>query len=80
MCCDCPGTNKFMLAINEHETLGYSTLSLLSYYLTVSYFKREIFFYRPRWQKVVALTLWPVPEAAVTVWCIPDDGCDRHPK
>jgi len=21
-----------------------------------------------------------VPEAAVTVWCPPDDGCDRHPK
>ena len=19
-------------------------------------------------------------EAAVTVWCTPDDGCDRHPK
>ena len=23
--------------------------------------------------------IWPVPEAAVTVWCTPD-GCDRHPK
>ena len=22
----------------------------------------------------------PVPEAAVTIWCTPDDGCDRHPK
>jgi len=28
---------------------------------------------------VVALTLWAVPEAAVTVCCTPDDGCDRHP-
>ena len=36
--------------------------------------------YKPRWRKVVALTLWPVAEAAVTVWCTPDDGCDRHPK
>jgi len=36
--------------------------------------------YRPRWRKVVALTLWLIPEAAVTVWCTPDDGCDRHPK
>jgi len=35
---------------------------------------------RSRWRKVVALTLWHVPEAAVTVWCTPDDGCDRHPK
>jgi len=26
------------------------------------------------------VTLWPVPEAAVTVWCTPDDGCDGHPK
>jgi len=34
----------------------------------------------PRWRKVVALTLWPVPEARVTVSCTPDDGCDRHPK
>ena len=30
---------------------------------------------RPRWRKVVA-----VPEAAVTVLCTPDDGCDGHPK
>ena len=22
----------------------------------------------------------PVPEAAVTVLCTPDDGCDGHPK
>ena len=33
-----------------------------------------------RWRKIVALTLWPVPEAVVTVWCTPDDGCDGHPK
>jgi len=30
--------------------------------------------------KVVALLLWPVPEAAVTVSCTPDDGFDGHPK
>ena len=35
---------------------------------------------RPRWKKVVAQILWPVPEAAVTVLCTPDDGCDGHPK
>ena len=35
---------------------------------------------RPRWRKVVAQILWPVPEAAVTVLCTPDDGCDGHPK
>jgi len=31
-------------------------------------------------RKVVAQILWPAPEAAVTVLCTPDDGCDRHPK
>ena len=35
---------------------------------------------RPSWRKVVALLLWPVPEAAVTVLCTPDDVCDGHPK
>ena len=36
----------------------------------------------PKWPlgHVVARILWPVPEAAVTVLCTPDDGCDRHPK
>jgi len=36
--------------------------------------------YRPRWRKVVVQLLWPVPVAAVTVLCSPDDGCDGHPK
>ena len=26
------------------------------------------------------LLLWPVAEAAVTVLCTPDNGCDGHPK
>ena len=30
--------------------------------------------------QVVTQLLWPVPEAAVTVLCIPDDRCDGHPK
>ena len=34
----------------------------------------------PRWRNIVAQILWPVPEAAVTVLCTPDDGCDGHPK
>jgi hypothetical protein len=34
----------------------------------------------PCWRKDVAQILWPVPEAAVTVLCTPDDGCDGHPK
>ena len=34
----------------------------------------------PCWRKVVAQILWPVPEAAVTVLCTPDNGCEWHPK
>jgi len=29
----------------------------------------------PRWREVAAPILWPVPEAAVTVFSTPDDGC-----
>ena len=35
---------------------------------------------RPRCRKVFAQILWPVPEAALTVLCSPDDACDRPPK
>ena len=35
---------------------------------------------KPRWSKVVAQIVLPVPEAAGTVLCTPDDGCDGHPK
>jgi hypothetical protein len=30
--------------------------------------------------KTVTAASVPVPEAAVTVLCTPDDGCDGHPK
>ena len=29
----------------------------------------------PRWRKVAVPVFWPVPEAAVTVFSTPDDGC-----
>ena len=29
----------------------------------------------PRWSEVAVPVLWPVPEAALTVFSIPDDGC-----
>ena len=35
---------------------------------------------RPRWRKLVAQILQPVPEAAVTVLYSPDDGSDGHAK
>ena len=41
---------------------------------------QEYFGLWPRWRKVVAQILRPVPESAVTVLCTPDDGCDGHPK
>jgi len=32
-----------------------------------------------RWKKVAAPILWPIPEAAVTVFSTPDDGrCDAR--
>jgi len=34
----------------------------------------------PRRREVAAQKLWPVPEAVVTVFCTPDDGCSWHPK
>ena len=34
----------------------------------------------PRWRKVTAKIIWPVPEAVFTVLCTPDDGCGQHPK
>ena len=30
---------------------------------------------RPRWREVAVPVLWPVPEATVTVFSTPDDGC-----
>ena len=30
---------------------------------------------RPRWKQVAVPVLWPIPEAAVTVFSAPDDGC-----
>jgi len=34
---------------------------------------------RPRWNKVAAPVLWPIPEVAVTVFSTPDDGrCDAR--
>ena len=29
----------------------------------------------PRWREVAAPILWPFPEAAVTVFSTPDEGC-----
>ena len=34
----------------------------------------------PRWKKVAATIIWPVPEAVDTVFYTPDDGCGKHPK
>ena len=34
----------------------------------------------PRWREVAVPILWPVPEAAVTVFSTPDDGCSGRPK
>jgi len=42
-----------------------------------TFFQRGLI--RPRWKKVVAPLLWPIPEVAVTVFSTPDDGrCDAR--
>jgi len=33
-----------------------------------------------RWKEVAAQKIWPITEAAVTVFSTPDDGCCGHPK
>ena len=32
------------------------------------------------WQRKVGETVWPVPDAVITVICAPDDGWSYHPK
>ena len=34
----------------------------------------------PRWRKVAATIILPVPEAVVTVLCTPDNGCGQQPE
>jgi len=29
----------------------------------------------PRWKEIAVPVLWPIPEVAVTVFSVPDDGC-----
>ena len=44
---------------------------------TATSFQRGLI--RPRWKKVAAPILWPIPEVAVTVFSTPDDGrCDAR--
>jgi len=60
-----------------HKTVTAASGTGHSIWVT-TFLQRRLF--RPRWRKVVAQILWPVPEAAVTVLYTPDDGCDGRPK
>ena len=60
----------------EHKTV--TAASGTGHSICATIFLRDLIM--PRWRKVVAQILWLVPEAAVTVLCSPDYGCDGHPK
>jgi len=51
--------------------------SMLRYCLSSKYEcdSHKPFPIRPRWREVAVPVLWPVPEAAATVFSTPDDGC-----
>ena len=62
---------------HHQEYIKLQLQSLVQVIATTFFQRGQIW---PRWRKVVAQILWPVPEAAVTVLCTPDDGCDGYPK
>ena len=54
----------------------YADVYLLqSHYTRTSLQRGLIVPIRPRWREVAVPVLWTVPEAAVTVFSTPDDGC-----
>ena len=61
----------------EHKTVTAASGTGHSIWAT-TFLQRGLI--RQRRRNVVSQILWPVPEAAVTVLCTPDDGCDGHPK
>ena len=72
-CCGCPSHPSS----GVHKTVTAAFVTGHSIRATTFFQRGQIW---PRWRKVVAQIIWPVPEAAVTVLCTPDDGCDGHPQ
>ena len=75
----CKIFGRYINKIQQYARLGRYLLTAKSLYMFRQQPSSNVA-YRPRWRKVVAQILWPVPEDAVTVLCTPDDGCDGHPK
>jgi len=75
-------TTLYMFRVSSHSSSGVQkTVSAAS---GTGHNNGETTFLRgqiwPRWRKVGAQILWPVPEDAVTALRTPNDGCDGHTK
>ena len=68
----------YMFRVSSHPSSGelkiVTAASGTGHNIGYSYFP-------PTWSgRDLIKILWPVPEAAVTIFSTPDDGCGRHPK
>ena len=64
--------SHYMFRVSQHPSSGVlKTVTAAS--STTTTLQRGLI--RPRWREVVVPILWPVPEAVVTVFSTPDDGC-----
>jgi len=76
--CRCLFTTKllFMFRVSIAPIIRSTSLQLLVQ--VISHVRATTF----RQRGLIRLwhVIWPVPEAAVTVCCTADDGCDGHPK
>ena len=65
----------FILVINQldAQNLLYNKFISCLYMFRATSLQRGQMW--PRWREVAVPILWPVPEAAVTVFSTPDDGC-----
>ena len=70
--------SRYMFRVSQHPSSGVlKTVTAASSTGrntgTATSFQRGLI--RPRWREVAVPVLWPVPEAAVTIFSTPDDGC-----
>jgi len=64
----------YMFRVSQHPSSGVlKTVTAASGTGTVTSLQRGLI--EPRWREVAVPVLLPVPEAAVTVFSTPDDGC-----
>jgi len=75
-CSTCFGCPSYPSS-GEHKTVTAASGTGHSNNTATAFLRRGLIM--PR-RMAVAQILWPVPEAAVTVLCSPDDGFDGRPK